>query len=166
MNVFVMYDLATDSLWSRILCEAITGPLRGTSLVVLDNLQTTWRTWRDLHPGTLILDEQVRNDSYASYYHNEDSGIHDSFNDDDRLPAKSAVVGLIIGRTARAYPLALAEQHPVINDRLDETPLLVTFGSDGQTGIASDRRLDGRTVTFDPHPSDPDAMVDRETDSS
>ena len=114
----------------------------------------------------MILDERVRNDSYASCYRNNDAGVHGGFSNDDRLPAKSVVVGLIIGHTARAYPLALAEQQPVINDRLDETPVLVTFGSDGKTGIVFDRRLDGRTLTFDPRPNEPDAMVDRETDSS
>ena len=31
MNVLVMYDRATDSLWSQILREAITGPHKGTS---------------------------------------------------------------------------------------------------------------------------------------
>jgi len=76
MNVLVMYDRDTDSLWSQILREAITGPHRGTSLVLVDSLQTTWSTWRNLHPQTLILDERGRNDSYASYYRNNDSGVH------------------------------------------------------------------------------------------
>ena len=147
--------IAIDSSAQALIAYMLERMHRGTSLLVVDSLQTTWSTWRNLHPQTLILDERVRNDSYASYYRNNDSGVHGDFSDDDRLPAKEIVVGLIIGRTARAYPLALAEHYPVVNDRLDETPVVVAFGSDGQTRIVFDPRLDGRTLIFDPHPSDP-----------
>ena len=165
MNVLVMYDRGTDSLWSQILREGITGPHKGTSLTVIDSLQTTWGTWRDLHPDSLILNAALRNDSYASYYRNNDAGVHGESISDERLPTKAVVVGLVVGRTARAYPLALAAQAQVINDVVEAIPVVTVFGTDGVTGVVYDRRLADRELLFDPHATDSLAMIDRETGS-
>ena len=55
MNVLVMYDRQTDSLWSQLLGEAVEGPLAGTKLTFIESLQTTWAEWKALHPNTLAL---------------------------------------------------------------------------------------------------------------
>ena len=166
MNVLVMYDRQTDSLWSQILGESIEGQRKGAKLEVVDSLQTTWGTWRQLHPATLVLASDIRSDSYAGYYQNNDSGVHGNFVDDDRLPAKSIVVGAVVGSSPRAYPLALGADFSVVNDVLEDVPLLAVFAPDGLTGLLYDRRIDGRLLTFtDAGPQVALEMIDQETES-
>ena len=150
MNVLVMYDRETGSLWSQILREGLTGPNKGRTLTVVDSLQTTWATWKRLHPDTLILDVDPRNDGYASYYRNADAGVLGDFVQDDRLPTKVVVVGIVVGRTPRAYPLPEAGHGGVVNDVIERTPVAVVFGDDGVTGVVYHRRLGDQLLTFDP----------------
>lgn len=165
MNVLVMYDRETGSLWSQILREGLTGPNKGRTLTVVDSLQTTWATWKRLHPDTLILDVDPRNDGYASYYRNADAGVLGDFVQDDRLPTKVVVVGIVVGRTPRAYPLPEAGHGGVVNDVIERTPVAVVFGDDGVTGVVYHRRLGDQLLTFDPLAGDPDSIVDRETET-
>ena len=51
----LLYDRQTNSLWSQLLAQAISGPLKGSRLAMLPLTQTTWADWRRLHPGTVVL---------------------------------------------------------------------------------------------------------------
>lgn len=51
----VMYDRATDSLWSQLHATAIRGPNRGEQLSLVPSTFTTWGTWRDRYPDTKVL---------------------------------------------------------------------------------------------------------------
>jgi hypothetical protein len=51
----VVSDVATRSLWSQLLAEALCGPLAGTRLDVRASTVTTWGEWRSGHPGTDVL---------------------------------------------------------------------------------------------------------------
>ena len=51
----LMYDRQTNSLWSQLALQAVTGPMAGTSLSVLPAEHTTWGEWKRRHPETLVL---------------------------------------------------------------------------------------------------------------
>lgn len=51
----LLFDRATESLFSQILMKAVTGPLRGTELTALPAVSTTWEAWRRKHPDTRVL---------------------------------------------------------------------------------------------------------------
>ena len=51
----LLYDLQTESLWSQIRSEAVTGPMRGQRLKMLPLAHTTWRAWQAEHPDTLVM---------------------------------------------------------------------------------------------------------------
>jgi len=55
----LLYDRATDSLWSQIKGEAVTGPLMGARLKLLSSTQTTWAQWKKNHPETLVLSQKT-----------------------------------------------------------------------------------------------------------
>ena len=86
MNVLVMYDRETDSLWSQLLGQAVAGPMKGTKLEFIEALQTTWAAftgegldgplagsqlervkstsyfwfgWKDWYPETSVYDEDA-----------------------------------------------------------------------------------------------------------
>lgn len=152
LNDLVMYDRQSNTLWSQLLGEAVDGSRKGERLVIVDSLLTTWASWRALHPATLVLDGSL-SDPYTNYYANADAGVHGTFEHDDRLDSKAPVLGVALDGEARAYPFALAVGQPVINDALAGRPLLVFFAPDGVTGLAYDRRIAGRTLTFQRSPA-------------
>ncbi|MBZ9731738.1 DUF3179 domain-containing protein, partial [Salegentibacter sp. JZCK2] len=39
--------------------QAITGQLKGEQLTVLNTANTTWESWKDKHPNTLVLSEDT-----------------------------------------------------------------------------------------------------------
>jgi len=45
----------------------------------------------------------------------------------DFLLDEDQVIGVEIGGIARAYPIRILNWHEVVNDTIDETPLVVTF---------------------------------------
>ncbi len=53
----LMYDHATESLWSTITGEPVIGPLvgRGVRLEPLSVVTTTWGQWKKQHPDTTVL---------------------------------------------------------------------------------------------------------------
>lgn len=87
MNALVMYDHQTRTLWSQFLRKGVKGPLAGLELPVFQVTQTTRDLWRNVHPGTLVLDKQGRyqRDSYSSYYQNGSTGVLGETVRDSRL---------------------------------------------------------------------------------
>lgn len=55
----LLFDRQTESLWSQLKGEAISGELKGTKLPVLPVLHTTWREWQERYPDSLVLDEDT-----------------------------------------------------------------------------------------------------------
>jgi hypothetical protein len=43
----LLYDHQTDSLWSQILTEAVTGPKTGTAFKTFPLIETTWKDWKE-----------------------------------------------------------------------------------------------------------------------
>ena len=53
----LMYDQATQSLWSTLWGKPVVGPLvgRGIELERFSVVTTTWRAWQNRHPDTVVL---------------------------------------------------------------------------------------------------------------
>ena len=66
----LMYDRRTESLWSQIPGEAISGEYKGQKLIQLPVVHTTWEDWRNQHPDTLALstDTGYRRDYTSNPY--------------------------------------------------------------------------------------------------
>ena len=170
MNVLVMYDRETRTLWSQFLHRGVKGPLTGTDLELVPATQTTWGLWHGLHPDTLVLNKRggYRSDSYSSYYRNGRAGVLGESTADGRLHRKELVLGLGVDGAAKAYPLAALEDQPVVNDRVGDRDIMVFMDTDADTALAFSRMVDGRTLTFragggvsGPHAT----LVDNETGS-
>jgi len=157
----VMYDEATDSLWSQILATAINGELTGTTLTLVPSTLTTWGSWREDHPDTEVLlpppesgtivDARPRNyarQPYAGYEDSDRIGIGANDFDDDRLHPKAQVIGVATDEVARAYPFETVREEGVINDTVGDLPVVVAAGPDG-TMVAYERRVDGETLEFE-----------------
>ena len=167
MNAMVAYDHQTDSLWAHFTGEAIRGPFVGTRWEIVPALQTTWGRWKDLHPDTLVLDENLgyQFDPYETYYTGGWTAGGRLIRD-DTLDPKEYVLGLLVNEGAKAYGFADMSDHPVVNDTVGGSDLVVTFDPESATGGVFSREVDGRTLTFSvldsPDLTNP-VMVDEET---
>ena len=150
MNALVMYDHQTRTLWSQFLRRAVEGPLAGVELDVVPVTQTTWASWRGMHPDTVVLDKQggYRWDTYRRYYGDGRAGVLGETTRDDRLGGKELVLGLDFHGNTKAYPLAVLEARPVVNDSFAGRGVLVFFDSRTRTAIAYERSVNGETLTF------------------
>lgn len=152
MNVLVMYDRQTESLWSQLLGEAVQGPLEGTRLEFVPAQHTTWTDWKAQHPDTLALVKGYSGtrDGYRGYYESSEAGVLGETYRDDRLYVKQFVIGIEQNGEAVAYPFGTLDAQPVVNDVIGGEPVLIVFNADTGTGVAFNRVLDdgAQTLTF------------------
>jgi len=112
----LFYDHQTESLWSQLKEEAVTGPLTSTHLTAVPSVTTTWKVWRAQHPDTLVLSTQTgfhRDYSRSPYqaYAKSPNPMFSVKHEDSRLSPKEKVVGVSIGGHYKAYPLKLLREH-------------------------------------------------------
>lgn len=150
MNVLVMFDRQTNTLWSQLLGEAVEGPLAGASLTPVASLQTTWGQWKELHPETkaLVTDGKGATDPYAEYYNNDFTGASDETHLDTRLPRKALVTGAVVAGQAVAYDRTTLRKAQIVNDTVNDVPLLILFDPETATSLVFERRVGERTLTF------------------
>lgn len=144
-DALIMYDRETQSLWSQVNGRAVAGPERGQRLTEVPSELTTWREWKRRHPGTLVLVKPALSGSpYDDYFADpERIGVRGSTNPDPRLPPKDLVLGLERRDRYAAVPLRSLPAGRVLNVMALGVPLVITPSS------AFERRLDGRTLTFE-----------------
>ncbi len=147
----LLYDRETGSLWSQLLGQAVTGPLRGSRLQALPLTHTTWGRWRRSHPDSLVLSRDTGyardydRDPYAGYVDSE--GVFFPVRHrDPRFHPKARVLGLVLDGRAKAWPFSeLARAGGgLIEDRLGDRRLRIHFDADSQTATVEDE--DGRPL--------------------
>jgi len=127
-----MYDKQTESLWSQIKGEAVTGPLTGTELEVLPSTLTTWKKWQKKYPDTQVLSfatgykRDYSSDPYLDYYQQQ-SGFRSFFKLGPNEKEKELVVGIELDGQAKAYPLRKIKQAGRLNDRFAGRKLTIFF---------------------------------------
>ncbi len=142
-----MVDSETGSLWSHLLGKAMRGSLRGTQLEALPAVMTDWKSWQADHPDTTVLNMSRTSEDYRREFY--------------RDPARF-VLGMSGGGKARAWSFDNLANRPVVNDEFNGMPILLTFDASTGAGYSFDRRLDGRTLKFEP---DGEKLIDTETRS-
>jgi len=113
----LLYDRQTQSLWSQLMTQAISGPHKGKQLVSLPVLHTTWQDWQTRHPDTLVLSTDT---GYSRDY--SDSPYADYLKSPEimfplsvvsrRYHPKEEVLGLEIKGRFKAYPFIELEKSP------------------------------------------------------
>ncbi len=168
MNVLVMYDRQTDSLWSQLLGEALTGPLKGTRLEFIPAQHTTWEDWKAQHPDTLALVKGYSGlfDSYRSYYESSSAGVIGETVQDDRLYTKQFVIGVEQNGEAVAYPFGALNEEPVVNDLVGGEPVLIVFNAETGAAVAYSRELAGEAQPLTFSSLEGLRLMDAETDST
>ncbi len=150
----LMYDQATQSLWSTMEGAPVVGPLAGKGIVLERGavVTTTWGEWRRRHPGTLVLslDTGHRRDyaegaAYRDYFATDEPMFQVPVLD-TRLKNKDEVFALRLARHPEA-PLAISAEflaaNPVHHDAIEGTALVVLTDPSG-----ANRAYASEDVTF------------------
>ncbi len=108
-NNLMTFDYETNSVWSQMLWKCVKGPYIGQEVDFLHSFETTWETWKKMFPDSKVVSEDTGfNFDYGDYpygnYPTDDNDIFFSLSyDDDRLPRKERVHGVIINDKAKVY---------------------------------------------------------------
>lgn len=139
------YDRETESLWSQIRKEAVTGAMKRRGLTALPLVHTSWRAWRAQHPDTRVLSTNTgfeRNDwsnPYSGY--EQDSGLNFPVNARSaRYHPKARVLGVEVDGHFKAYPFAELSQvrGREVQDRIAGRQVRVRFDPAEETARAFD----------------------------
>ncbi|MFW5758471.1 MAG: DUF3179 domain-containing protein [Bacteroidota bacterium] len=105
----ILYDRDTDSYWSQIRQDAVHGEHIGRQAETFQLVETTWEKWQLMFPETEVVSTQTGFSRdydripYGDYSTNNDFFLFPYSPEDDRLPAKERVLGLIIENSAITY---------------------------------------------------------------
>jgi hypothetical protein len=129
----LLYDRDTQSLWSQIRSEAVTGPSLGRRLVLLRSRMMHWREWRELHPGTTVLSPETGKprpygrSPYGDYATSEKLRFPAPI--DRRYHPKTPTLGLRLANgPARAYPaVELVRAGGRVAERFAEREVTVSY---------------------------------------
>jgi hypothetical protein len=142
----LLYDHQTESLWSQIKSEAVTGSMTGARLKLLSSTHTTWGAWKTKYPDTLVLS------SDTGYRRDYDRDPYQGYENSERLMfgvnatsrkyhPKEKVIGIKLGKITKAYPFSeLSKVKSPIRDTLGKTPLRIFYDHKSRTAIIRDEK--------------------------
>lgn len=169
----VMFDRETESWWQQITGEALVGTLAGARLRMLPSEIISFADFRAAYPSGDVLsrdtgfDRPYGRNPYVSYDDPNSTGGPFLYHGpvDHRLSVVERVVAVDLGGDAVAYPFSRLIGHPVVNDTVGGTPVVVFYrkgtlspldrasikdSKDVGEGVVFERVVDGRTLTFEP----------------
>ena len=135
-------DKTTKSWWRQETGEAIAGKLKGYKLPETYSVQTSLGKWLQLHPNSLVMQEDVSfKDSYDSTFKYESGKSKSSLTGTDSLSwkEKSWVVGIEVGNETKAYDWNRLKTERIIYDKIDDVPLLLVLAGDNKSFFALER---------------------------
>jgi len=142
----LLYDHQTESLWSQIKSEAVTGSMTGARLRLLPSTHTNWESWKARHPDTLVLSEDT------GYRRNYDQDPYEGYETSERLMfgvnttnrkyhPKEKVIGVEIGKVTKAYPFSeLSKAESPLKDVVAKKPIQIFYDRKSMTAIIRDEQ--------------------------
>ncbi len=108
-NNLILYDRASESVWSQVYGKCIHGPARGETVAHFPMIETSWETWQKIvnepeilaEPTGINFDYSV--DEFAWYKSVDDEIYYGVDFLDPRVRAKERVHCIIVGETAKVY---------------------------------------------------------------
>ena len=184
-NNLIMYDRRDGTtLYPQILFTAIEGARQGESLELLPVVETTWATWKQLHPDTQVVAGGTYSQSrYTSYpYINSRDGDYRTSNRyllfgldpsignnanpfSQTYEIKDPMLGVRINNRSKAYLFDTMGEQAAINDEVGGEAIVVAWDRDSSLAIPYAREVDGQLLSFDlaEGAGFPIGLVDRET---
>lgn len=152
-GVLVMFDRESNSFWTQIDGRAIEGEEKGQRLEHVPSVFTSFGSWLDAHPDTLVLvkpegERDQTGSAYAGYYEAPDRLFlpHLSGGLGDAIGPKEVVFGVRAGGEALAVTESLLERDTVVNTAVGGVPVALLRNTITGDVVAVRREVDGKTV--------------------
>jgi len=150
----ILYDRETQSLWSQMLEQAISGPELQRVPEKIQLVETIWATWLAMYPETFLLMIEETESSFPYEInpygtHSTDTGIPFNANnsDDDRLHPKERVLGINVGESSKVYPISRFKHSlSVINDKVGNMDVVAAGSSGDNFAVIFNRQLEDCTT--------------------
>jgi hypothetical protein len=150
----VMYDRATESLWTHFDGRAVVGVLTGTQLDPIPSPLLAWADFKSAYPDGQVLsrdtgfDRNYGQNPYFGYDNPETSPFLFRGDVDDRARAKQRVVGVTVGDVSTAYSLDAisAGAGKATNGTVGDVDVVVFWVAGQATALEGADTADGRDV--------------------
>lgn len=149
----IPYDRKTNSNWSQMLLKSVNGSLSGADAANLQVIETNWKTWKQMFPNSKVLSTSTGfNRSYSSYPYGDYRTNHNSLlfsiePDDNRIPRKERVLGIIQNGRAKVYRFSsLAGSNGIIEDVFSGEPLVIAGDVQKNIMVAFEKKLPDNNV--------------------
>lgn len=147
----MLEDAETKSWWRQENGEAVAGMQKGKFLTELPSQQMTLKAWINRFPQTRIMqpDPDFKKE-YASLEGFDYGTINGSLEgtSHNSWEPKSWVIGINIATKSRAYDWMQLKQELLLNDTLNEVPLLLVIEEDLMTFHVWSRIVNENTLNF------------------
>jgi len=155
-NNLITFDRNTGSNWSQITSQAVNGPKIGTQIPIFQLVETRWSTWKEMFPNTKVASRDTGWDRpYGQYPYDDFRSNHDELFfpltvDDQRLPRKERVHGLIVNDQVKVFRFdSFGSDNTLIFDTFQDEELVVVGNVDRNYIVSFFRKLaDGSSPNF------------------
>jgi len=142
----LLYDRETQSLWSQLLSQSITGQYKGTVLKTLPILHTSWKAWKYLHPSSQVLSKKTgywrryNQNPYRSYESSRRLYFPVSSKAPEKYHPKEKVLGLVVGKVSKAYPFSELERFDKaeFTDTVNQQRFSIHWNKQSQSAYVND----------------------------
>ena len=152
----LMYDHATQSMWSTFDGKPVVGPLVGKNIVLpaLYVVTTTWGEWKKRHPTTIVMSTDTGHErdygegaAYRDYFAS-DRLMFGVPKLDPRLPNKAEVLALRVGTGSElAISAEFLLKNAVHHDLVGQMPVVVLTDASGANRVYASKTV--RFTRFD-----------------
>lgn len=143
---FLMRDAETGTYWQQISGVAVSGPLKGSQLTLVQSDELTLATWKSEQPRGSVLDDVPR---YVSEYSERDWDVRMnraptvlSFPEHE-LTARDLMLGIQAFGASRAFLYERVLKEKLVKDHVGSEPVLLVVGPDDQSVRAFRGRIPG-----------------------
>lgn len=146
----LLYDRATNSLWSSLLGRPVVGSLvnKNIQLQQLPAVVTRWSEWHRRHPDSLVTADDPAQQNYLAGRVNYRKFIAKdrliATQDSAGLDAEAEIIGLTHGGHALAVTLGSLRENPIYTARLGHENIAFLTSAQGATRayLSGDTQLD------------------------
>ncbi|MHA2090946.1 MAG: DUF3179 domain-containing protein [Candidatus Kariarchaeaceae archaeon] len=154
-NNLVFYDRNSDSWWSQMLGLSLTGENIYNQLNYSQAIETTWGTWKKLHPNTVVLSRDTgfnrdyNRNPYAVFQHDDSIWFGTTYNANTKpynlYHKKALTVVLRQKNNTKLLPFEKLGQFPVLNHQFEGLNLVTLFDQSSQTSVTFSSDLENGT---------------------
>jgi len=142
----MLEDATTKSWWRQETGESIAGKLKGQQLPEVFSRQTSLALWLKQNPNSLIMQlDSTFVSSYDTTLNYESGTSRKTLTGTDSLSwkDKSWVIGVKVGKERKAYDWNRLKEERIIQDKIDDTPLMVVLANDDKSFFAFEKPAGG-----------------------